>query len=193
MEKMLLKPTSIPERLLGSRIVTFALGMLCVIGTVELCHAQGTLNVDATISAVQNGSSYDYTIVLNNPSGSLALGTFWYAWVPGQFELGTLPSSITPAPGWTDSTPSAGGANYSIEFNTTTPLATGSSATFGFVSTETPATLFASSADVSFVYTGSSAFSGSGEQFTVSSVPEPSSIALILTGLTGATFARRKR
>ncbi len=188
MKKTLLRPPPVPQRLLGSRYAIFALGMLCVIGRSELCHAQGTLNVDASISAVQNGSSYDYSILLNNPTGSPAVGTFWYAWVPGKFELSTDPSSVTPPPGWTDSIV----GNYSIEYNTTTPLAGGSSATFAFTSTEAPATLFGSSADVSFVYTGSTAFSGASEQFTVSPVPEPSSICLMLTGLSGVWWARRK-
>jgi hypothetical protein len=47
--------------------------------------------------------------------------------------------------------------------------------------------------DQSFVYSGPAAFSGSGEQVSVSAVPEPSSIALMVTGLAGAWFARRKR
>ncbi|HUD46833.1 MAG TPA: PEP-CTERM sorting domain-containing protein [Candidatus Baltobacteraceae bacterium] len=190
MKKIVLTPISIPRLFVGARYGIFALGMWCGIGQIELCHAQGTLNVDATISAVQDGGVYDYTIELNNPSGSPAVGTFWYAWVPGQFYLGTEPSSVTSPSGWSDSVV----ANHSIEFNTSTaPLAPGTSATFGFTSTEAPATLYASSADISFVYTGSTAFSGSGEQFTVSPIPEPSSIALMMTGLTGAWFARRKR
>jgi hypothetical protein len=186
MKRLLLAPISIPQQLLSARYGTFALGMWCVIGSIELCHAQGTLDVNATISAVQNGSTYDYTIEVNDPSGSPAVGTFWYAWVPGVFELGTAPSSVTPASGWTYSTPSTGPNNYSIEFNSTTPLASGSSATFSFTSTETPSALFASSADDSYVYTGSTAFSGSGQEVNVSAVPEPSSIALMATGLTGA-------
>jgi hypothetical protein len=196
MKKMLVTPLSIPNRVTGSRCGAFALGMLCVIGTIELCHAQGTLDVSATISDIQNGGNYDYTLTLNNASDSIALGTFWYAWVPGAFELSSAPSSVTPATGWTFTTPGGGGGTSSVEFNTTTPLAPGSSATFGFASTETPSQMFATGAgkpDQSFVYSGPAAFSGSGEQVSVSAVPEPSSIALMVTGLAGAWFARRKR
>ena len=185
----LLTPISLPQRLFGAGYGIFALGMLCVIGPVELCHAQGTLNVDASISAVQNGSTYDYSILLNNPSGSPSVDVFWYAWVPGAFYLSVNPSSVTPAAGWNDSIV----GNYSIEFTTASaPLAGGSSATFAFTSTEAPATLFGSSADISYVYTGG-ALSSPGQQFTVSSVPEPSTIGLMLTGLTGVWYVRRKR
>jgi hypothetical protein len=196
MKKMLLTPISIPQRLLRARYGTFALGMLCVIGTNELCHAQGTLDVNATISAVQSGGTYDYSLTVNNAGDSVAFGTFWYAWVPGAFEMSAVPSSVTPAAGWTFSTPSGNPGTSSIEFNNTTPLDPGSSATFAFVSTETPSEMFATgpgTPDQSFVYTGSTAFSGSSEQVSVSPVPEPSSIALMLTGLTGAWFTRRKR
>ena len=184
----------IPHR--GRRSIhgRFALGMLCVIGQVELCHAQGTPDVNATISAVQEGSTYDYTIKVNNAADSVAFGTFWYGWVPAAFYLGTDPAAVTPASGWTYSIQDGSPAGYSIEFNTsTTPLQPGASTSFEFTSSEAPSTLYGSDANESYVYTGSTAFSGSGEQVNVTAVPEPSSIALMLTGVSGLWFARRKR
>lgn len=166
--------------------------MWCVIGPVELCHAQGTPDVNATLSGVQVGSTYDYTLQVNNAADSEAIGTFWYAWVPGAFYMSTDPGSITPASGWTDSVQTGAPNGYSIEFNTTTALQPGNSAIFTFSSSESPATLQGEDANDSYVYSGSTAFTGDGEQVTVVAVPEPSSIALMLTGLTGTWFARRK-
>jgi hypothetical protein len=179
---------------LGFKFGHFALGVLCVIGQVELCHAQGSLDVTATVSAVQVGSTYDYTVTVDNAADSVAFGTFWYGWVPGVFEMGTAPGSVTPASGWTDSEPTGGSpTEYSIEFNTATALAPGSSVQFGFSSTESPSALYAGGANNSFVYTGSTAFTGSGAQVNVTAVPEPSSIALMLSGLTAGGWLIRRR
>jgi hypothetical protein len=155
-------------------------------------YAQGALNVSATISDVQAGSLWDYTVNLKNAAGSSSVGTFWFDWTPGNFYLSVNPTTVTPPSGWTIATQSG-----SIEFNTSTaPLTAGSSLNFAFASTEAPAQVFADSskpADSSAVYTGPAAFSGSQELFNVTpaAVPEPSSIALILAGLMGTGFISR--
>jgi hypothetical protein len=170
----------------------FALGIVCVIGHSQSSQAQGTLNVNATISGVQNGGVYDYTIILNNPASSSAVETFWFDWTPGNFYLESNPTSTGEPAGWSVSLTSG-----SIEYNTSTaPLEPGFSDTFTFVSTEAPASVYADSdkgaADSSTVYTGPAAFSGSAQTFNVAAVPEPSSISLIAIGLAGAVIARKR-
>ena len=49
------------------------------------------------------GPDFNYTINLANASSSNAgIGTFWYAWVPGEDFLATSPISVSPPAGWTD-------------------------------------------------------------------------------------------
>ena len=162
--------------------------------------AAATLKLNASASNLANandtsalGAKGYQPIQVNNTADSVAFGTFWYGWVPGAFYLGTDPATVTPASGWTYSIQVGSPAGYSIEFNTSTALLQpGASTSFEFTSSEAPSTLYGSDANESYVYTGSAAFSGSGEQVNVTAVPEPSSIALMLTGVSGLWFARRK-
>jgi hypothetical protein len=176
----------------------FALGVLCVIGATEPCHAQGTL-ATATISGEPAGSLFDYTITLDN-TGSTPIGTFWFGWIPGQFYLPTSPTSETPPSAWTATL--TGGGPFAIEYNasaTADALSPGSSLTFDFVSADSPAVLAGDSSahpgtpiTTSFVYSGDAAFSGTSEQFVVASVPEPGTTTLLCAGLGVIWYARRK-
>ena len=58
-------------------------------------------SASATITATQLGpSTYQYTVMLDD-TGSTTIGTFWFAWVPGEDFLDTKPSSVTAPAGWT--------------------------------------------------------------------------------------------
>src|ERR1700722_11270573 len=104
-------------------------------------HAQ--VNAAGSLVGVPGGGSdFDYTLTLTN-TGSVALESLWYAWIPGEFFLPHAPVS---ASGTADGATSGWAATIvsdSIQFqgNSTDAIQPGQSATFTFVSTDSPATL----------------------------------------------------
>ena len=120
------------------------------------------LNVSAQISGVSiGGGLYDYSITLTNKGDSTSpVGTFWYAWIPGQNYLPSDPASVSSPTGWTDTISGSGG--YGIHWTTSSAaLAQGSSLLFSFESTDTPTTLAGNAVSfpttpigTSFVYGG---------------------------------------
>jgi hypothetical protein len=106
------------------------------------------ITASAVINSVPNGPNFNHTITLSNSSSSDAgIGTFWYAWVPGEDFLATSPISVINPTGWTDSithTSSLYGTNdgYAIQYvasSSTYYVQPGSSLNFGFESADTPA------------------------------------------------------
>ena len=77
-----------------------------------------TINASGVISSTAAGSNFNETITLANASSSDAgIGTFWYAWVPGEDFLATRPISVTPPAGWTDNITNTGASDgFAIEF-----------------------------------------------------------------------------
>ena len=68
-----------------------------------------TINASGVISSTAAGADFNYTINLSNASSSNSgIGTFWYAWVPGEDFLATSPISVSPPAGWTDTITHAG-------------------------------------------------------------------------------------
>jgi len=163
---------------------------------------------DATISAKADGALYDYTITLTNSAASTdVIGTFWYAWVPGEDFLATQPIDgdyVTPT-GWHltvthfPNVPTNGFALQWVADSPASALAAGDSRTFGFTSADTPAQVYglspfypATPVGTSFVY-HAAPFSDPGVQFLVGAVPEPSSISLFGLGGLGILAAYRRR
>ena len=173
--------------------------LLIMLGTASGAFAQGETGT-ATLSGVQDGSVYDYTITLHNTS-SVAIGTFWYAWIPGQFYLPSAPTSVTAPIEWTESTPNSMG-NYSIEYVAIPghALGGGASLDFYFSSTATPATLAGNSlyyptshTPIGTSYLYNATFSDAGYEFVVQSVPEPSVLGWLTAGLLGLLMAVRRQ
>jgi hypothetical protein len=106
--------------------------------------------VTATISGVAAGSSYDYTITLQN-TGTNALNSFWYGWTTSGDNLASDPSSPANSSGW-DNTVS--GNSIKWVNSSGTALASGASASFTFVSSSTPSEITASSSGESVAYVG---------------------------------------
>jgi hypothetical protein len=77
-----------------------------------------TINASGVISSTAAGPNFNYTITLANASSSNAgIGTFWYAWVPGEDFLATSPISVSPPPGWSDNITNMGaGDGFAIQF-----------------------------------------------------------------------------
>jgi hypothetical protein len=122
----------------------------------------------ATIVGTPNGlGAYTYTVTLND-TGTTTIGTFWFAWIPGQEYMNQDPSSIGSPTGWSAQVTTrsyAGGTGYAIEWTANSSAsyihAGGSSQSFTFTSTETPAQLAANSpfapstpTTTAFVYEG---------------------------------------
>lgn len=126
-------------------------------------------------------STYTYTITLFN-NGNTSIGTFWFAWIPGQNFLVADPTPSNPS-GWTNTVTGGAGA-YGIQWTTSSaPLAAGNSLQFTFTSTDTPAYLAglatsnnAYSATTSTVYVGAPSV-GAAATFTVLQA-EPTQVAV---------------
>ena len=116
------------------------------IPVAESLECRGLMSITASgvISSTPDGSNYNYTIQLTNSSSSTSgIGTFWYAWVPGEEFLATSPISVSPPTGWTDQITHAGaGDGYAIRFEASSSsydVQPGSPLNFGFTSANTPA------------------------------------------------------
>jgi hypothetical protein len=97
----------------------------------------------ASISASQlTPTTFQYSLTLND-TGSTTVGTFWFAWIPGQDYLATLPTGITDPTGWrhivTGGTPHDG---FAIQWTAASSLADlaagGTLSGFSFTTTEAP-------------------------------------------------------
>jgi hypothetical protein len=167
----------------------------------------GPIDASAVLTSKPDGSNFDYSITLTNSSASTSpIGTFWFAWLPGEDFLPTNPFNITAPTGWTEQVTHTGpGDGFAIQFiaGTGALLAPGSTLSdFGFTSADTPTQLAGNSpfypgtpATTSFVYAGAP-FVQPQEQFvvTVSSVPEPSSLVVgVFVVISSAGYVRFKK
>jgi hypothetical protein len=156
---------------------------------LEARRLLANITPSAVISSTPDGGHFDYTITLSNSRQSNSgIGTFWYAWIPGQDYLSTRPVSVTPPTGWTDQITNEGpGDGFAIEFvasNALYNVQPGGSMTFKFSSNDPPASIngnsqFFPGAKVStaFVYPGAP-FSDGGHQFVVTPAPTLTSITV---------------
>ncbi len=158
----------------------------------------------AVVSSVADGADFDYTVNLTNSSASsAAIGTFWFAWVPGQDYLATNPLSVTPPPGWTEMITHSGATDgYAIQFLASSPASDvqpGSSLNFTFKSADTPASVDGNSSfypgtktATFFVYEGN--FGDDGHEFVATAAPAappPSSTSPVT--VTGVRAIENKR
>ncbi len=171
------------SRTFGNLLIT----LLSSFVGVSSPRAQG-LSASGTISAATaGGGSYNYTIIVSNGVGaSVSVGSFWYAWVPGQYYLPTAPSSVQVPTGWGDNI--ANSDVSSIQYFASSSsfyISPGSTLSFGFTSTNTPAVIFGNAPNHPGTPIGttvfySSNFSGSQQTSVITPVPEPCALALLL-------------
>jgi hypothetical protein len=143
-----------------------------------------TINASAVISSAPAGADFNYTIDLTNSSSSdSGIGTFWYAWVPGQDFLATSPVSVSPPAGWTDNITNMGsGDGFAIQFvanGAANDVQPGNSLNFSFTSADSPASINGNSVfhpgtpvNTAFVYP-QGPFSDAGHELAVTPTQSP--------------------
>ncbi|HET7625872.1 MAG TPA: PEP-CTERM sorting domain-containing protein [Verrucomicrobiae bacterium] len=150
----------------------------------------------ATISGVQNGGIFDYTITLNN-TGDVPLEGFWYGWTTSGNNLPSIPTNPQNSLGWGNSV--FGGNSIMYQGDSENALAPNTSGIFTFESTSTPAEITTSPSGESVAYVGTINFGQNvpGDSTAVFSpvqvVPEPSSLALIAAGSIGLLAGVRRK
>jgi hypothetical protein len=123
-------------------------------------------SASATITDTQiSPTEWQYSVTLTD-TGSTPLGTFWFAWVPGQDFLDTRPISVTDPAGWQNAITNAGPSDgFAIQWVASSPSADlqpgGVLSGFTFDSADAPSAVFADSVfhpstpvTTSFVYSG---------------------------------------
>ncbi len=177
---MKMTPQLVPMKLI--------MNLLVAMGTMSVAFGQGEM-ATGTVSGVPDGGSYDYTITLDNTSGSVSIGSLWYAWIPFAFYLPSTPTSASAPTGWNASI-----VANSIEYvSSGTPLAPGQSIQFNYVATFAPSQLV-DPAGYSYVYTG--AIEGDPGAFVnvlTVPAPEPSALSLLTAGFLGLALAGRRK
>lgn len=159
-----------------------ALGVMLLAAGSALASETATATIQQTGTS---GSNFDYTITVKD-TGSTAIGTFWYSWIPGENFMKSSPVSVTDPSNWTDNI--TFGDGYAIQWlaDSGAEIQPGGSLTFSYESPDNFATTTGNSpyysnpsvpTGTSFIYSGGP-FSDGGFQFVVAA-PEPGSFALL--------------
>lgn len=169
--------------------------------------ASAGTSATGSVSAVPDGpGNYLYTITLNN-TGTTNIDTFWFAWLPDNYDFLTSVPTPTNMPGNWTSYVETGYYGSSIQFYDTagSPILPGhSSSAFQFTSPDAPSVvagdnpMFGLPETYSYVYANQPA--GPLEDPTGTSsvifsmpvaTPEPASLAMV--GLVGVSLLARRR
>jgi len=187
------------------RLVTsIVFGILCTAMCSPLVASQ-MASATYTFQPVSPGIwKYDFTLT---DSGTTPIGTFWFSWLPGQGYMQTAPVSAASPSGWVAVTTNgvAAGDGFAERWvDTAGALMPGNSLSgFSFDSATTPSQLAGASPFhggipelTSDVYMGAPLV-GPDAPFLVTlapaAVPEPSGIALALTGVAALLGVRWRK
>jgi hypothetical protein len=167
------------------------LGLFLAIGTAASVHAQGQI-ASGTVSGSGSGP-FTYSLSFSDAgSATSPIGSVWYGWTPGLFFLPSMPTSALAPSGWTATISSS-----SIQFIASAPadyIQPGQQLSgFSFDATFSPAQLAATPNSGNSDAYSAGLLSDGGNIFTVqaSSVPEPSTLALLVPGVLAWFLARR--
>ena len=157
------------------------------------------LSATETVTLVSStASTYTYAVTLNN-TGTTTIGTSWFAWLPGEDFMPSVPTAITSPAGWQSLVTSTIG--NAIQWKATTSASYlgvgGTLAGFGFTSADSPAVLAGNApgyvntpTTTTEIYSGAP-FSDGGFVLVANVVPEPASLGLLAVG--GTLALRRRR
>jgi len=167
------------------------LGLVLSVGITTFVHAQGQIP-SGTISSSGSGP-YTYNLTFSDAAGATsAIGSVWYAWIPGQFYLPGVPSSASAPAGWTATV-----SSDSIQFVANAPvddIAAGQSLSgFDYQAAFTPAQLAAAANSGKSDAYSAGLFSDGGVIFTVQPAPEPAGQMLLLAGATTLWLIGRRK
>ena len=166
------------------------LGLLLAAGAAAPVFGQGQI-ASGTIAGSGSGPS-TYSLTFSDAAGaSSAIGSVWYAWIPGSFYLPGTPTSASAPAGWTASIV-ANSIQFSANSVANDILPGNSLSGFDYVASFSPTQLGAApDAGVSVAYSGGIE-SGPGDTFTVRNVPEPAVMSLPIPAAGLCWFARRR-
>lgn len=178
-----------------------------IVSLFAVGSAQAQISATGSVVGVPDGPNYLYTITLNN-TGNTNIDTFWFGWLPDNYDfLTSVPTPTKTPANWT-SYVETGYYGSSIEFYDTgsSPVLAGhSSNSFQFTSPDAPSEIagdnpnFPFPETYSYVYVGAPAGPGqdpstaSTDIFSMPvSTPEPTSLALIVGGSLTLMTSRRR-
>lgn len=173
---------------MSTKLISLRLAIVAAAAGLAAGNVQAQVDASATLSGVQVGSTYDYTLTVHN-TGESAIEGLWYGWIPGIFDLPSTPTSAASASGW-----GASVVGNSIQFQGSAgdAIAAGGTGTFTFDSTSTPTAMTTGSnggapTGESVAYDGTVDASNPSPDFqpTLAAVPEPSTFGLIIAGSLG--------
>ncbi|HEX3358552.1 MAG TPA: PEP-CTERM sorting domain-containing protein [Tepidisphaeraceae bacterium] len=177
--------------------------------TLAVGSARAQVSASGTVTATPSGSNFLYTISLHNTSATSNIETFWFSWLPDNYDfLPSTPTSITTPANWTDYVES-GIYGHSIEFYDTasSPITPGqTNSSFQFLSPDSPTQLQGSGAiglpvTYSYVYSGTPSGPGADPvspsniifSMSVTTAPEPTTFALCSVGAMSLLSRRRRK
>jgi hypothetical protein len=171
--------------------VKVLLGLMLAVGTATSLQAQGQL-ASGTVSGSGSGP-YTYSLTFSDAAGATSpIGSVWYAWVPGVFYLPGTPTSASAPAGWT-ATVSGTSVQYVANSAGNDILAGQSLSGFGYQAAFSPAQLAAAPNSGRSDAYSAGLFSDGGNIFVVTAVPEPSALALLISGATVLWLAGRRK
>jgi len=81
-------------------LISIRFGLAVAAGMTALnLQAAGTISASATLSDVQVGSVYDYTLTLDN-TGTIPIESLWYGWTTSGNNLPSNPTTPGNSLGW---------------------------------------------------------------------------------------------
>lgn len=159
--------------------------VVCLASMFSVASTQASLTGTATLapSIIAGGTHYGASV---SNTGTTTIGSFWFAWIPGQFYLNAVPTTISSPAGWTGQVVGGAGASSILwQANSAAsyiPVG-GTLSGFGFNSTDNTAFMSGNAVNfpstpvtTSFFYSGA-AFSDAGYRFVATVVPLPSATA----------------